>query len=45
MYLTRKSIMLLRKYLLVTEFQVSKCGSHIVKIRRDGRAISETYEI
>nr|ULQ69240.1 ribosomal protein L16 [Ecdeiocolea monostachya] len=35
MYLTRKSIMLLRKYLLVTEFQVSKCGSHIVKIRRD----------
>nr|QCX31155.1 ribosomal protein L16 [Alloteropsis semialata] len=35
MYLTRKSIMLLRKYLLVTEFQVSKCGSHIVKIRGD----------
>src|SRR3954470_9390061 len=35
MYLTRKSIMLLRKYLLVTEFQVSKCGSHIVKIRMD----------
>nr|WOH22575.1 ribosomal protein L16 [Gastrodia javanica] len=27
--------MLLRKYLLVTEFQVSKCGSHIVKRRRD----------
>jgi hypothetical protein len=31
MYLTRKSIMLLRKYLLVTESQVSKCGFHIVK--------------
>lgn len=27
--------MLLLQYLLVTEFQVSKCGSHIVKIRRD----------
>jgi large subunit ribosomal protein L16 len=25
---------LLRKYLLVTEFHVSKCGSHIVKTRR-----------
>ncbi|VAH82831.1 unnamed protein product [Triticum turgidum subsp. durum] len=35
MYLTRKTIMLPQKYLLVTEFQVSKCGSHIVKIRRD----------
>nr|YP_010977932.1 ribosomal protein L16 [Paeonia suffruticosa]WOA00850.1 ribosomal protein L16 [Paeonia suffruticosa] len=33
MYLTRKSIMLLRKYLLVTESQVSKCGFHIVKKR------------
>ncbi|KAL5102494.1 hypothetical protein RYX36_006821, partial [Vicia faba] len=32
-YLTRKSIMLLRKYLLVTESQVSKCGFHIVKKR------------
>ncbi|GAY69592.1 hypothetical protein CUMW_290100 [Citrus unshiu] len=31
MYFTRKSIMLLRKYLLVTESQVSKCGFHIVK--------------
>ncbi|YP_009827571.1 ribosomal protein L16 (mitochondrion) [Trifolium pratense] len=35
MYLTRKSIMLLRKYLLVTESQVSKCGFHIVKKKRD----------
>jgi hypothetical protein len=35
MYLIRKSIMLLRKYLLVMEFQVSKCRSHIVKIRKD----------
>ena len=33
MYLTIKSIMLLRKYLLVTESQVSKCGFHIVKKR------------
>nr|BBB05351.1 ORF297 protein [Turritis glabra] len=35
MYLTRKSIMLLRKYLLVTESQVSKCGFHIVKKKGD----------
>nr|YP_009306114.1 ribosomal protein L16 [Corchorus capsularis]AOO95951.1 ribosomal protein L16 [Corchorus capsularis] len=35
MYLTRKSIMLLRKYPLVTEYQVSKCGFLIVKKRGD----------
>ncbi|KAG7531447.1 hypothetical protein ISN44_Un34g000050, partial (mitochondrion) [Arabidopsis suecica] len=35
MYLTIKSIMLLRKYLLVTESQVSKCGFHIVKKKGD----------
>ncbi|CAL9239005.1 hypothetical protein ARALYDRAFT_905313 [Arabidopsis lyrata subsp. lyrata] len=35
MYLTRKSIMLLRKYLLVTESQVSKYGFHIVKKKGD----------
>lgn len=45
MYLTRKSIMLLRKYPLVTEFQVSKCGSHIYSQNKKGHAISETYEI
>ncbi|WZY88449.1 hypothetical protein YC2023_045184 [Brassica napus] len=31
----RKSIMLLRKYPLVTESQVSKCGFHIVKKKGD----------
>ncbi|CAN6454067.1 unnamed protein product [Victoria cruziana] len=35
MYFTRKSIMLLWKYLLVMESQVSKSGSHIVIQERD----------
>ncbi|CAI0466505.1 unnamed protein product [Linum tenue] len=35
MYLTRKLIMLLRKYLLVTESQVSKCGFLIGKKKGD----------
>ncbi|XP_048225852.1 60S ribosomal protein L16, mitochondrial-like [Ricinus communis] len=35
MYLTRKLIMLLHKYLVVMASQVSKCGFHIVKKKGD----------